>query len=227
MGYRHYFYKIPIAIVKDVYDKTEKELIQKYVLNEDDTSEKNKYLRMEDLKMEEVYEFGKLYFDNTAQTIYNTGTPLFNDKTIWEDYYPYVVGKDGILKAIDLYTRKVATYYLSLLTEDEEDELHFGRVRTPYEKLVNHVKSQLADIDKNYLRKSWLEDLKRENRLEKLDKETIKNIEEAPFEPCLIDTNLNHNYLTSSWKYEYGLFNLAFLLKTIDWEKDTIVFLGY
>ncbi|WP_218964433.1 hypothetical protein, partial [Bacillus velezensis] len=42
-----------------------------------------------------------------------------------------------------------------------------------------------------------------------------------------LNTDINDSWLTSSWKYEYSIFELVRLLKTIDFEKETILFYGW
>ncbi|MEC3756085.1 hypothetical protein P9160_01415 [Bacillus halotolerans] len=42
-----------------------------------------------------------------------------------------------------------------------------------------------------------------------------------------LNTDINDPSLTSSWKYEYSIFELTRLLKTIDFEKETILFYGW
>lgn len=37
----------------------------------------------------------------------------------------------------------------------------------------------------------------------------------------------NKMKVTSSWEYEHSIFNLVHILKTIDWDKDTILFYGW
>ena len=33
--------------------------------------------------------------------------------------------------------------------------------------------------------------------------------------------------VTSSWEYEHSIFNLVHILKSIDWEQDTLLFYGW
>lgn len=44
----------------------------------------------------------------------------------------------------------------------------------------------------------------------------------------VLDTNIKHKYrITSSWVYEYTMFELIHLYKTIDWDKYYLIWLGY
>jgi len=44
----------------------------------------------------------------------------------------------------------------------------------------------------------------------------------------VLDTNIKHKYrITSSWMYEYTMFELIHLYKTIDWDKYYLIWMGY
>lgn len=36
----------------------------------------------------------------------------------------------------------------------------------------------------------------------------------------------SHEWLSKSWQYEHQIFDLVRLYKSIDWDKDTLIFLG-
>lgn len=136
----------------------------------------------------EIFEFGKLYFDDTAERIYSKGIPLFEKQEVQEylsDYSPFVVGKDGLLEAIKIYEEKVLKYYKSLLSDDEEPR---------QSKMLECV----------------------ENKIRTLSVFGLANTDET-----------NKMKVTSSWEYEHSIFNLVHILKTIDWDKDTILFYGW
>ncbi len=40
-------------------------------------------------------------------------------------------------------------------------------------------------------------------------------------------TKTNDGNITSSWTYEYSIFNLVHLLHTFDWENDDLIYYGY
>ena len=99
MGYRHYFFKADKKDVEMVMDLSYQQLKEKYADND--------YIDLDNvISHEEIYDFGKLHYEDTAEQIYNTGKPLFMDKECMEcfsDYKPYEVGKDGLIKAIEIY----------------------------------------------------------------------------------------------------------------------------
>lgn len=204
MGYRHYFYKVnkaDIDIIKDMnYDELYEYAKQKGCK---DINDEDKYIYFNEdrfLNKQEVFEFGKLYYDDTAEKIYNTGTPLFTNKETFEyfsDYYPYIVGKDGLLEAINIYQQKILDYYKGLLVDGDEAIGPFGIViPQPQIKSINKLTEEVRD------KIFW-------------NNKGIVDLDEK--KPCV----------TSTWLYEYSIFNLVFLLKTIDWEKETLLFYGW
>ena len=195
MGYRHYFYKCKKEDIARIREKTLAEL-------EEYAKEKGAELCLLDdsfLPQEEVFEFGKLYYEDTAEQIYGTGVPLFSHKEVMEefsDFVPYEVGKQGLLKAIEIYHKKIKDYYEDLSKDGTTQILPFGIELprpdiTSADKIKEHIKEKLF----------WIE--------------YKVNIDEAK------------KTLTDSWQYEDTIFNLVFLLKTIDWEKETLLFYGW
>lgn len=126
MGYRHYFYKVSIDEVEKVKDMSYDELYE-YAVKQgaENYPEEGVWFSFIDdkfLNKEEVFEFGKLYFDDTSDRIYSKGIPLFSNPSVQErfdDYFPYVVGKEGLLEAIKIYEEKITRYYEYILNGAE------------------------------------------------------------------------------------------------------------
>ena len=195
MGYRHYFYKCKKADIARIREKTLAEL-------EEYAKEKGEELSLLDnsiLPQEEVFAFGKLYYEDTYVQIYGTGVPLFSHKEVMErfsDFVPYEVGKQGLLKAIEIYRQKIKDYYEDILQDGATQILPFG-IESPRpditsaDKIKEHIEEKLF----------WIK--------------YKVNLDEAK------------KTLTDSLQYEDTIFNLVFLLKTIDWEKETLLFYGW
>ena len=203
MGYRHYFYKVKKADVETIKDM-DYEQLKKYVTERGgEVVDDENYVNFDDvISQTEVHEFGKLYWDNTAERIYDKGTPLFSKKETqdaFDDYNPYIVGKEGLLEAISIYQEKVLNYYKGLLVDGEERQLPLGITLT-----VEDVKS----MDK------VLEHLS--DKISRISYCGIANIDED-----------RKWQVTSSWEYEHSIFNLVHILKSIDWQEDTILFYGW
>ena len=194
MGYRHYFYKVKKSEVEKVRDMEYDTLFnlakERGVDCWDNDDEGRGFYFNDDafLNKKEVFEFGKLYWDDTADRIYSKGEPLFSRDEVqdcFNDYVPYVVGKEGLLEAIEIYRAKVLSYYQSLIEEN-------GEAEKQHAELVNHVRDKIFQ---------WKYQ-------------------------GTVNTNEDQVSITGSWEYEHSIFNLAHLLKTIDWEKDTLLFYG-
>jgi hypothetical protein len=203
MGYRHYFYKVKKADVETIKDM-DYEQLKKYVADRGgEVVDDENYVNFDDvISQTEVHEFGKLYWDNTAKRIYDKGTPLFSKKETqdaFDDYSPYIVGKEGLIEAISIYQEKVLNYYKGLLVDGEERQLPLGITLT-----VEDVKS----MDK------VLEHLS--DKISRISYCGIANIDED-----------RKWQVTSSWEYEHSIFNLVHILKSIDWQEDTILFYGW
>lgn len=195
MGYRHYFYIVKKSDVEKCNNIVFDELKRQY-------GDADGYIDFgEVFPRTEVFEFGKLYYEDTAERIYNTGEPLFGDKDCqeyFEDYYPFVVGKEGLLEAIKIYKEKVINAYQSLLGDGQEVQYPLGITMTEdiseHDKMKNFVKSRLLWIQKYH----------------------FEDIDET-----------NKYKVSKSYIYEHAIFNLIHLLKVIDWDNETILFYGW
>ena len=198
MGYRHYFYKVNKEDVKTVKELSLDELKEKY------GNKEYGYVDLYDLiNQEQIFEFGKLYFEDTAEQIYDTGNPLFDNAEVMEyfsDYVPFIVGKDGVLKAIEIYKNKIKKYYKDMLVDEKE-------------KVISIFGLTIKD-----------EDIK---SIDKVKKEVQDKIRIWEHYKSVVDIDENNKNVTKSCLYEYSIFNLVFILKTFNWEKETILFYGW
>lgn len=196
MGYRHYFYLVKKSDIEKCNNISLNELKRQYG-NAD-----SGYIDFDEIfPRTEVFEFGKLYYEDTAERIYNTGKPLFGDKDCqecFEDYCPFVVGKEGLLEAIKIYKEKVINAYQSLLGDGQEVQYPLGITMTEdipeYEKMKSFVNDRIFWIQKYH----------------------FEDIDET-----------NKYKVSKSYIYEHAIFNLIHLLKVIDWDNETILFYGW
>lgn len=194
MGYRHCFYLVKKSDVEKCNNISFGELKRQY-------GDADGYMDFDEiLPQTEIFEFGKLYYDDTAERIYKNGKPLFGDKDCqeyFEDYCPFVVGKEGLLEAIKIYKEKVINAYKSLLGNGQEVQYPLGITMTEdipeYEKMKSFVNDRIFWIQ------SYFEDINETNKYA----------------------------VTTSYMYEHSIFNLIHLLKVIDWDNETILFYGW
>ena len=204
MGYRHYFYLVDKKDVELVKDKTYEELMPIAKSDGVYVDEDDEYFDFNDSKFmnkKRIYEFGKLYWDDTAERIYNKGVPLFTDAETQEcfcDYVPYVMGADAILEAINIYKEKIVNYYKSLLIDkDDMDFGYFYDVEPEDIKDVVRVCHHISDMLYHWDRIG------------------------------VVNTDLSCDDISNSWMYEHQIFELTRLYKTIDWENKCLLFYGW
>ena len=200
MGYRHYFLKVKNEDIDKVRDLSVVELEEQF----GDKEEEN-FVSIHDLIEQEcVFEFGKLYWDDTAERIYSKGKPLFTKEESMEyfcDYAPYVVGKEAVLEAIEIYQRKVQKWLESLLTAEGKEFVKEKRSNFIYLERKHFNEDEVFDSAKNKIYEWMLN---------------------SP-----VDLSEDESSVTSSWRYEYSIFNLVHILKTTDWETESLLFYGW
>lgn len=205
MGYRHYFYLVNIedcdAVRNMTYTQLAEHCKEKYP-DSYDNSDDEPYINFHDiLNQTEIFEFGKLYWDDTADRIYSHGMPLFSNaetQSEFDDYRPYRMGKDGLLQAIQIYQNKVISYYEGLLVDGAVQRLPFGisielEDIKSIDKLVEHIQDEIK----------WWKIL------------------------GVLDLDEGNERISKSWLYEHQVFELVRLYKSIDWDKKCLLFYGW
>lgn len=202
MGYRHYFYLIEKQEVQNIKRMTCEQLLQ-YVELHGWESDDDWFSLMDVFNQKEIFEFGKLYWDNTADRIYSTGVPLFDRLEVqnsFSDYRPYIVGKSGLEMAIQIYKEKILNYFKSLVKEDT----------IPENILALSVKP---------------DNLKLDGVCDAVQEKILRwsNV----LGTCPVDMDEESETISNSWLFEYQIFELVRLYKSIDWEKYTVLFYGW
>lgn len=202
MGYRHYFYLVEKEQVEKAKKMTYDEL-SCYAREQGWIDEDDCFFFCDAFNQKEIFEFGKLYFDDTAERIYSSGVPMFeNEETQKEfsDYVPYIVGKNGVKTAIDIYKEKVLNYFRSLVTPE-----------CAKQKLVNfRVKPEDLDIGRV------------------CDAVEEKILRWSNFcGTCPVNIEEKREEITNSFLFEYHIFELVRIYKYTDWEKYTVLFYGW
>lgn len=202
MGYRHYFYLVDKSKCEAIRNMTMSELCN-YAKSEG-VEGGDGWFSFNDNKFlgkKRIFEFGKLYWDDTADRIYSKGEPLFTDKEVQEDvsdYDPYVVGKPGVLEAIEIYKRKIIESYKDLLVDG-------GVQLLPGGFFIGR------------------EDIKSIDKVREFIHEKLKWWELFG----AIDLDETHESISDSYQYEHQIFELVRLYKSIDWETKTVLFYGW
>lgn len=136
MGYRNYLYTIPKKNVKKVRKINLKDLKKKYG-DEEGYVSSSKVLK--DMKC--IFEYGKLYWDDTIEKIHNTGERLFLDKEVQEEFCDediYLVGKEALKITIEIYENKIKKMYEELFNNDN---LNSEEIKAKYEEHLKEYQS--------------------------------------------------------------------------------------
>ncbi len=203
MGYRHYFYLVDKKDVELVKDKTYEELMQiakTYGVNVDEDEDYFYFNDQKFMNKTEIYEFGKLYWDDTADRIYSKGVPLFTKEETQKcfyDYCPYVMGKEAMLEAIDIYKEKIIRYYKSLIVDGDTKEFSYFYDIEPDEIKNVEVTRHITDILYHWDRMG------------------------------VVDVNPENERISNSWMFEHQIFELVRLYKSIDWDSKCLLFYGW
>lgn len=204
VGYRHYFYLVDIEECDHVENMDYHTFVD-YCENKapgivEDDGDSTFVWFPDTLGQEEVYEFGKIYYEDTAERIYSHGKPVFalkETQDAFSDYNPYRMGKDGMLEAIEIYKQKIIDHYKGLFEDGAVQILPFG-----IEIKRDEIKSTDKLIDAARDQLLWWEKL------------------------GVIDLDESHDAISKSWLYEHQIFELVRLYKSIDWDKKCLLFYG-
>ncbi len=160
MGYRNYLYKIKKKNVNNIRNLTLEEIKSKYRNKDEDC-----YVDIDDLlgDYETIFEFGKLYWDNTIARIEATGNQLFTNDEVQEyfsDYAPYLVGKNALKVAIEIYTNKIKKMYENLKeqvdnakTDKDKVDIYAAHI---YDYDYYWKKDMVINLEKESICQSWL-----------------------------------------------------------------------
>lgn len=197
MGYSHRLYLIEKKVLRQIKKMTPEEFrawgVEKDIADESFDEKDPTYVPLYEIGTE-FYDFGK-YFEG-AEKLEQTGTPLFKNKDLldeYDHYSPFVVGKEAVLCAIEEYRKYIVNYYTKMLTRTPEDAENDYDERTKEQMLEDHAKSMCRE---------W----------ERLIAYDISDDTPA---------------VTTSWTYEYAVFELVRLYKATNWKKYGLLFMGW
>lgn len=205
MVYRNYFYIVEKSEVSKVRRMNYEELCD-YAKQCGAVYDENgeQYFDFADEKFmnkRRIFDFGRLRQDDTIEMVHNVGTPLFENQEVREmfdePYEPYITGKIGLKATIEVYKNKVVEGLKSLVKVDAEDA----------DSLLRQVRPDNLDLESVC------------NAI--MDKLVVWD----RYVPYDLDENTDE--ISSSRYYEYQIFELVRLYKTIDWDKYVLLFMGW
>lgn len=218
MGYRNYIALLPKKEHEKIKNFTKEEL---YAYKKQDLEDG--HVGVYDITKKALYELGK-YCEFGDTKFYK---PVFNNKKLQKEYTEehdfYIVEKEFLEHIIKDYTKKVKAYYEEMLNP-------FFEVRKPKGFLNSIKKGHDEDLNTTFKFDFTQITDEEQNALFKMIEHIrgfggewgVKSFLE------MIPYSLHHGEaITTSWKYEYGIFELVRIYKEFDWKKNLMIYYGY
>lgn len=204
MGYRNYFAFVKKEYVCELRNLTEKELFSNY------EEESDNWISFSSLLENDLqYELGKDITLLEEENICRNCESLFLDSEMnlrFKENNPRIIGREGIVNAINNFKKHIVDMYSSYLGLNEEKLTKLTELNS-YE-LLDKYEDGTYEIDSVRVTKFLL------NRFEMWKHDRVLDLRE-------------NNNLVLSWQYEHEIFQLTYLLKTIDFNKYDVIYYGY
>jgi hypothetical protein len=222
MGYRNYIGVMPKKVYNKIKSLTTPEVFNYYGLKAEDDDEP--YMGVYDF-CTELYNFGKYAEFNPPKGSIKTFFKKKETQKCWDgDHDLNIVTKEFLAYIIEHYQEKVKKYYNDMMTP------FFGKHETVYDRenpttFLNSVKTEYGVENNTHTFDFTLITVEEQTALFAI----IEHIRTMRTEwTCLTPYNLERgDEITTSWKYEYAIFELVRIYKTFDWKKNVMVYYGY
>jgi len=221
MGYRTYIAEMPKKEYNKIKSMAPEQVREFYGI------ELEKEYDGTDYWYKGVYEYGKELYNFGKYTDFNPPKgcmrPFFKKKEMkdrYEEYDFWIVTPEFLKYLIESYKVRVTDYYNEMMTPffgngkfDKRDNDFLNSIKVDY-GIKNKYKFDFTKITDD-----------QQNALF----EIIEHIRSMRTEwTCLTPFNLeNGDEITTSWKYEYGIFELVRIYKSFDWKKNIMFYYGY
>ena len=222
MGYRTYIGSMPKREYNKIKSMTTDQL-QAFYNIEIEEGEKYWYKGVYEYG-ESLYEFGKYTeFDPPKKSL----KPFFKNKELmarYDEYDFFVVTPEFLEYIIESYKKRISDYYNDMMMP------FFGKSEdwTEREKpttFLNSIKTKFKYPESDHTFDFSLITQEEQNALFKII-EHIRSM--RPEWTHLSPYNLKEgNGVTTSWKYEYGIFELVRIYKSFDWKRNVMIYYGY
>jgi hypothetical protein len=226
MGYRTYVASMPKREYNKIKSMTKDQLIEHYKIEREDYEIEEGYIGMGVYDFgKELYEFGKYtdfeppkgslktFFKNKELNKYYTDEHDFN-----------IVTPEFLAYIIDSYKKIVTDYYNDMMNP------FFGKKVERYDRdnptdFLNSVKVEYNYPNNKYKFDFSLITQEEQNSLWKIiDHVRSMRTEWTAITPYDLSRG---DEVTTSWKYEYVIFELVRIYKTFDWKKNVMIYYGY
>lgn len=207
MGYRNYFYIVEKDKANEFLSMNKEQQVRATKQSYDDEEDIQRMIGWEGVcccrfndwaKAEEIHECGK-YFDGETRDKLIEGEEVQDLSTEDSEFF-ICLKPEALLICAEHYKQNTITWYSKLIKSmDMTDE----EIKADWDNYMNgrpDIKSELIF------------------RLRDLEGKFIN----------ILNTDIEDKYhITTSWSYEYVMFELVHLYKTIDWSKYYLIWCGY
>jgi hypothetical protein len=226
MGYRTYVASMPKREYNKIKSMTKDQLIEHYKIKREDYEIEEGYIGMGVYDFgKELYEFGKYtdfeppkgslktFFKNKELNKYYTDEHDFN-----------IVTPEFLAYIIDSYKKIVTDYYNDMMNP------FFGKKVERYDRDNPTDFLNSVNVEYNYPNNKYKFDFslitqEEQNSLWKIiDHVRSMRTEWTSITPYDLSRG---DEVTTSWKYEYVIFELVRIYKTFDWKKNVMIYYGY
>lgn len=222
MGYRNYISQMSKREYNKIKSMTPDELVKYYNIEVEEDG--YWYMGVYDFG-EDLYNFGK-YVDFEPPK--GSMKHFFKKKEMKERYKDdelFVVTPEFLEYIIENYKKKIESYYNDMMDPffGKRDDIMDREVPTNFLNSIN--------VEYNYPNNKYKFDFslitqEEQNALWKI----LEHIRTMRTEWTILTPYKlkdGRDEITSSWKYEYGIFELVRIYKTFDWKKNVMIYYGY
>lgn len=205
---------------------TKEQLIQHYKIELDEFEIEDGYIGMSVFDFGEMlYEFGKYTDFNPPKKSLKT---FFKNKELnqyfTEEHDFYIVTPEFLEYIIESYHKRIADYYNKMMTP------FFGIQETFRDRPIPTDFLNSVEVEYNFPNNKYTFDFskitqKEQNALWDII-EHVRNMRTEWTAMTPYDLTSGDS-ITTSWKYEYGIFELVKIYKTFDWKKNVMIYYGY
>lgn len=224
MGYRTYLGTIPKREYNKIKSLTKKELHEYY--NPDTPyDEEDFHVAIYDITTQ-LYELGKYYDFKPPK---GSTLPFFKKKEMKETYEHY-----GVVTVSKEFFAAMINYQAELIKEYLDDYvLPFFTSSTEHRFLSNSpflegVKTTMGyDLEYKYEFDFNIITPEQQTAIYKMIQHMRSIHTEWGHKSLPFDLDNDTDKITTSWKYEYAIFELIRIYKSFDWKRDVLVYYGY
>lgn len=223
MGYRTYIGSMPKREYNKIKSMSKEQLIEHYKLEYDEYED---YLGIEVYEFgEQLYCFGKTRHFNPPKKYLKT---FFKNKELNEYFIKEhdfnIVTKEFLEHIIESYRKEISDYYNDMVNpffdvknkilEREKPSEFLNSIEFDYQYPENNITFDFTKITQE-----------EQNSLFKIIQHVRDNrMEWTVLTPYSLEKG---NKITTSWKYEYSIFELVRIYKSFDWKRNVMIYYGY